>query len=286
MKKRVVLVSGMSGAGKSSAVSVLEDMGYHIIEQFPVQMLNELTDLIETSIDPRYEYIALSTSAKDFPEFINAFKTADVDLRILFLTAAKDELLLRYKATRRYHPLLITNVTNTLEEAIHVERQMLSQYKEHATVIIDTTFLSIAELKKKIDNNFNLKNSPTFTISFISFGYKHGVPMDADLVIDVRFLPNPYWDVNLRLFSGDDEVVYNFVMDSAETQEFIEKLNQFLSYLFTKYIQEGKYHCTVGIGCTGGQHRSVSIANYLFEKYSNEYKCFKDHRDKADYPHE
>ncbi len=281
MKKRVILVSGMSGAGKSSATSILEDMGYHCIDQFPVQMLSELVDMIEVSNDIRYQYVALSTSAKDFPEFIKAFSNSEVDLRVLFLTASVDELLCRYKATRRTHPLLISNVTNTLEEAIQVEKSMFVQYKEHATVMIDTTFLSTSELKKKIDEYFKLGSTPTFSISFISFGYKHGVPLDADLMIDVRFLPNPYWEVALRPYSGDDACVYDYVMDRPKTKEFIEKLEAFLDYSFEQHMREGKNHFTVAIGCTGGQHRSVSITNYLYRNYKKTYACFKEHRDKV-----
>ncbi len=286
MKKRVVLVSGMSGAGKSSASSVLEDMGYHCIDQFPVQMLGSFIGLVETSSDPRYQYIALSTSAIDFFEFIKAFNSANVDLRILFLSASNEVLLSRYKSTRRTHPLLISNVTNTLEEAIQIERQMFSQYKEYATLVVDTTHMGYNELKKKIENNFNLKSTPTFAISLISFGYKNGVPRDVDLMFDVRFLPNPYWDLALRPYSGDDENVYNFVMSSEETKAFLLHLESFLMYLLDKYVQEGKNHLTIGIGCTGGQHRSVSITNYLYQLYKDKYTCFKDHRDKVDYMHE
>ena len=178
-KKRVILVSGMSGAGKTSATSVLEDMGYHCIDQFPVQLLSLLVDLIESSTDPRYSYLALATSAKDFPEFLNAFEGEDMDVRVLFLDASNDVLLHRYKSTRRTHPLLISNVCNTLEEAISVERQMFQNYKDTAFLSVDTTFLKASELKQKIEKYFSLSSAPVFSISFISFGYKHGVPLDA-----------------------------------------------------------------------------------------------------------
>lgn len=281
MKNRVVLVSGMSGAGKTNATSVLEDMGYHCIDQFPVQLLSLLVDMIETSTDPRYQFLALSTSAKDFPEFIKAFGGADMDVRVLFLDASNEELLHRYKSTRRTHPLLISNVANTLEEAISNERQMFLNYKDNASLTIDTTFLKNNELKGKIEKYFNLKNQPVFSISFISFGYKHGVPLDADLMIDVRFLPNPYWEVELRPYSGDDACVYDYVMEKPQTQEFMKRLLEFLDYAFDQYVKEGKNHFTVAIGCTGGQHRSVTIANYLYKHYSAQYNCFKEHRDRV-----
>lgn len=281
-KKRVILVSGMSGAGKTSATSVLEDMGYHCIDQFPVQLLSLLVDLIENSIDPRYSYLALSTSAKDFPEFLKAFEGEDMDVRVLFLDASNEELLHRYKSTRRTHPLLISNVCNTLEEAISVERQMFQNYKDAAFLSIDTTFLTAAELKQKVEKYCSLSSVPVFSISFISFGYKHGVPLDADLMIDVRFLPNPFWEVELRPYSGDDPQVYHYVIDKPETQEFIKRLLEFLDYAFTEYVKEGKNHFTVAIGCTGGQHRSVAVTNYLYDHYKTQYNCYKEHRDKRD----
>lgn len=282
-KKRVILVSGMSGAGKTSATNILEDMGYHCIDQFPVQILNDLVDVIETTTDPRFDYTALATSAKDFPEFLRAFKGTEMDVRVLFLDASSDVLLHRYKSTRRTHPLLISNVVNTLEEAIAVEKSMFKNSKESSFVTIDTTFLDFKGLKSKIESYFKIGVTPSFSISFVSFGYKNGVPMDADIMLDVRFLPNPFWVPELRPYSGDDEPVYKYVMENEQTQEFVKRLTSFLDYAFSEYVKEGKNHFTVAIGCTGGQHRSVSITNYLFEHYRKQYNCYKDHRDKKDY---
>lgn len=280
MRKRVVLVSGMSGAGKSSATSIMEDMGYHCIDQFPVQILSQLVDVIESTNDPRFDYVALATSAEDFPAFLRAFNGADMDVRVLFLDASDDVLLHRYKSTRRTHPLLISNRVNTLDEAINEERKMFIASKDEVFVSIDTSFLDFKELKRKIEEYLAIKSSPSFSISFISFGYKHGVPMDADLMIDVRFLPNPYWEPTLRKFSGEDEKVYDYVMNHEQTQQFLEKVVNFLDYSFKEYYAEGKNHLTVAIGCTGGQHRSVAISNALFDKYQEEYHCFKEHRDR------
>ncbi len=280
MKKRVILVSGMSGAGKTSATSILEDMGYHCIDQFPIQILPALVDLIESTNDPRFDYLALATSATDFPNFLRAFKGLDLDVRILFLDAADDVLLQRYKSTRRTHPLLISNLVNTLEEAINEERRMFIASKGHFFVSVDTSFLEFKELKSKMEKYFAIKSIPSFSISFISFGYKHGVPMDADLMIDVRFLPNPYWETTLRKYSGEDQPVYDYVMNQDQTKKFMEKITCFLDYSFKEYYGEGKNHLTVAIGCTGGQHRSVAITNTLFDKYQKEYHCFKEHRDR------
>lgn len=277
--KRVVLVSGMSGAGKSTATRFLEDMGYHCIDNFPVQMVSLLVDMIEHSIDPRYSYIALSTSAQDFPEFLRGLKGEGIKVEVLFLDASDEVLLHRYKSTRRTHPLLQSNQANTLDEAIAVERQMFSQYKSDSFITLDTTFVSEHELRSRIEQYFSKSTIPPFSISFISFGYKYGVPMDADLMIDVRFLPNPYWVVELRPYTGNDQCVYDYVMQKPETQEFLKRLLAFTDYAFAEYVKEGKNHFTVAIGCTGGQHRSVSITNFLYNHYKRTYNSYVEHRD-------
>lgn len=280
-KKKVILISGMSGAGKTSATNILEDMGYHCIDQYPVQLLDLLVDLIASSNDIKFNHIALSTNILDFMDFVRVFKNSNFDLKILYLDASNEELLHRYKNTRRAHPLLLSNNANTLEDAIEMERELFNKNKEASFIKIDTSFLSFKELKNKIEKYFNVLSISPFSISFISFGYKHGVPLDADLMFDVRFLPNPYWELELRPYSGDDEAVYNYVIDKEETQTYLKKLTSFLNYSFKQYEKEGKSHFTVGIGCTGGQHRSVAICNYLFDYYKDKYKCYKDHRDKV-----
>ena len=281
--KHVVLVSGMSGAGKSTAMSILEDMGYHVIENFPIQLLSLLVDMIETSTDPRYSYIALSTSAADFPVFLRTLKGQGIEVRVMFLDAADSVLIHRYKQTRRIHPLLLSNTANTLEEAIAVERQMLSKTNNSSFVTIDTSFTSAHDIKQMIEQYFSKDAAPSFSISFVSFGYKYGVPMDADLMIDVRFLPNPYWEPKLRIFSGNDDNVYHYVMDKPETQEFLKRLLSFLDYSFAQYVKEGKNHFTVAIGCTGGQHRSVAITNFLYDHYKTTYHVYKSHRDEKEW---
>lgn len=277
--KRVILVTGMSGAGKSTATRVLEDMGYHVIDNYPVQLVSLLVDMIETSTDPRYSYIALSTSAQDFPEFLRGLKGQNISVSVMFLDAADSVLLHRYKSTRRTHPLLLSNTCNTLDEAIAVERQMFRKHINNSFYTIDTSFMSEKEFKKKIETMFSKSTVPVFSISFESFGYKYGVPMDADLMIDVRFLPNPFWDVTLRPYNGNDDSVYHYVMDKPETQEFLVRLSSFLDYAFEQYTNEGKNHFTVAIGCTGGQHRSVAITNWLYDHYKMKYNCYKQHRE-------
>ena len=281
--KRVILVSGMSGAGKSTATSILEDMGYHIIENFPVQLISLLDDIIENSIDPRYSYLALSTNANDFREFLRGIKGDAIDVRVLFLDASDTVLIRRYKSSRRNHPLLLSNSANTLEEAIAVERQILSQSLDASFVTVDTSYLTPKEVKRILEQYFSKSAVPTFSISFISFGYKFGVPLDADLMIDVRFLPNPFWEPQLRPYNGNDPEIYNYVMNSDQTQEFLKRLTAFLDYAFEEYVKEGKNHFTVAIGCTGGQHRSVTVANYLYNHYRNRYHSYISHRDEKEW---
>lgn len=281
--KNVVLISGMSGAGKSTAARILEDMGYHVIENYPVQLISILVDMIESTIDPRYSYVAISTNAQDFPEFLRGLKGQNLMVRVLFLDATDKSILLRYKSTRRIHPLLLSNQCNTLEEAIAVERHMFEQNTNNSSINIDTTFLSEKDMKEKLEKLFSRSSVPVFSISFVSFGYKYGVPMDADLMIDVRFLPNPFWEVSLRTYSGNDAPVYNYVMEKDETKEFIKRLLSFLDYAFAQYKKEGKNHFTVAIGCTGGQHRSVTITNFLYEHYKESYNCYKQHRDEKEW---
>ena len=238
--KKVILVSGMSGAGKTTATSVLEDMGYHIIENYPVQLISLLNDIIENSTDPRYSYLALSTNANDFREFLRGIKGQAIDVRVLFLDASDTVLIRRYKSSRRSHPLLLSNSANTLEEAIAVERQILSRSLDESFVTIDTSYLTVKEVKRILEQYFSKSAVPTFSISFMSFGYKFGVPLDADLMIDVRFLPNPFWVPELRPYCGNDPQVYEYVMEKEETREFLRRMISFLDYAFGSMSRKGK----------------------------------------------
>ncbi len=280
-EQNVVLVTGMSGAGKSTAMSILEDMGYHCIDQFPVQLVSSLGKIIKSDPDDRYENLALATSALDYLTFLTYFENMNVNVRVIFLDASDDKLLQRYKFTRRQHPFLLFKRANTLEEAISAEREMFDRMMERGSILhIDTTKLVPKELKELLESKFKLGKKPSFSISFVSFGYKHGIPMDCDLLFDVRFLPNPYYIETLRDLTGDDAPVYDYVMGFDDTKQFLEKLGNFLDYILPQYQKEGKHHLTVGIGCTGGQHRSVSICNWCHARYSKRYNCFKSHRDK------
>ena len=282
MNKRVILLSGMSGAGKSSVAAVLEDMGYLCIDNLPVELLDDFLDeCIDSNTNPRYNNVVLSVTANDFQSFIQTLNNSLCDVLVVFVDASNDTLLHRYKSTRRLHPFLLTNQASTLEEAISEERQLFKALVDVPQMIIDTTFLTPSALKKKVMETLSINSKPEFSISFISFGYKNGVPMDADILIDVRFLPNPYWEADLRKLSGDDQPVYDYVMEKDITKEYMKRLTSFLDYSFEQYIKEGKNHFTVGVGCTGGQHRSVAITNALYSIYSQKYNCYKSHRDKV-----
>lgn len=279
----IVLITGMSGAGKSTAMSVLEDMGYHCIDQFPVELIQDLGKLLRKESDVRYHNVALATNALDYTKFLMYFENIGINVRVLFLDASNEKLLLRYKFTRRQHPFLVKHMANTLEEAIESEREYFNAIKERASIHrIDTTYIPTSQLKTQIEKYLKLGDKPSFSISFVSFGYKNGVPLDSDLLFDVRFLPNPFYVEELKKLTGNDAPVYDYVMSFDQTKECIQKLESFLDYVLPQYEKEGKNHLTVGIGCTGGQHRSVTITNYLYEKYSKQWKCFKSHREMKD----
>ncbi|MFI3284818.1 MAG: RNase adapter RapZ, partial [Erysipelotrichaceae bacterium] len=282
---KAILVSGLSGAGKTSATSILEDMGYHCIDQYPSSLLESFVQYVEHTTDPRFQNIALTIPLSDLVDFQRAFKGTDIQVQTLYLEASDDTLLSRYKSTRRTHPYLLKNRANTLEESIVEEIKDLRAIKNEGSLTIDTTHLKYNELKTKIERAFAINKEVSFSISFISFGYKNGIPLDVDLMFDVRFLPNPYWEEELRAFSGDDACVYDYVMKSEEGIEFSHVLTNFLEYMFLKYVREGKNHLTVAIGCTGGQHRSVSITNYLYDYYQEQFTVYKEHRDRQDVYH-
>src|SRR5690554_6327 len=277
--RKIILVTGMSGAGKTSAMGILEDMGYHAIDQFPPQLLRELIHLAVDQQDPRFDNLAIATGASDLPDFVRRFRNIDADMRVLYLEADEKTLLSRYKSTRRTHPMLLSNKAKTLEEAIEIEKEMFEEYKEKAYLSINTSNLTEMDLRRKLTEGFRLSSSPVFSISFISFGFKNGILMDSDLLFDVRFLKNPFWVEELKHENGENPLVKDFVLDEPQTQEYIKLLENFLDYSFKEYVKEGKNHFTVAIGCTGGQHRSVVLVNWLYNRFSNEYQCYKRHRD-------
>ncbi len=280
MVEKIVLVTGMSGAGKSSAMNALEDMGYYCIDNFPKELLDDLESILKKD-EKKYQYIAFSVSAIDYQAFVDYFDNVNCPLQILFLDCSDEALLLRYRFTRRQHPMIANHRASTLEEAIEIERDFLDPLQENSqnTIHIDTTKLSTSALANRVMHRFKSAQKSVFTITFQSFGFKHGNPMDADMVIDVRFLPNPFYDPSLRDKTGNQKEVYDYVMEKEETKEFIGRLKNYCDFVFTEYEKQNKSHIIIAVGCTGGQHRSVSICNWLYSTYKDTYRCFKSHRD-------
>lgn len=277
-KIEVIIVTGMSGAGKTQAMAIFENMGYRCIDNYPVALLKEFGDLMRTST--KYSKVAMAVSLGDALLAVRVFSNMDwLDLTVVFLDCDDEVILSRYKQTRRSHPLMISNVTSSLTEAINFEREMADPISKLANIVIDTTLLKPTKLQDKLEIYFHKGNQNTFRVSFVSFGYKHGVPKDADLLLDVRFLPNPFYIEELRQKTGNDKAVYDYVMNKPETQEFVEKTIAYYDYLLKKYEEEGKMQIIVGIGCTGGQHRSVTLTNYFADYYSQFYQVYKWHRD-------
>lgn len=277
-KIELVLVTGLSGAGKTTAMGIFEDMEYSCIDNYPVSLLEQFGELLKTTDE--YNKIAMAVPINDSLNAIQILKNMDwINLQIVFLDCENNIILTRYKFTRRVHPLLISNKAHSLEEAIEFERAIAQPIALHAHFVIDTTHLKKPKLQERLETCFLKGAQDPFRISFVSFGYKHGIPRDADLLFDVRFLPNPYYIEELRPLTGNDQEVYDYVIEKEETQEFIEKMTGLFDYLFKQFEKEGKMHLVVGIGCTGGQHRSVSLANYFANHYAKKYQIHRLHRD-------
>jgi UPF0042 nucleotide-binding protein len=280
MQKNLILITGMSGAGKTSAMNALEDLGYLCIDNFPKELLPSLQSLLEKN-EERYAKLALSVSAQDYLEFVNFFEQPARPLQLVFIDASDEELLLRYRFTRRQHPLIVQGKAATLEEAIEIERDDFEHLKalRPDTFHIDSTKLSAVQLANSLRQYIQSDPLQEFAVTFQSFGFKNGVPMDADEIIDVRFLPNPFYEQSLRNKNGNDAEVYDYVMGYDETQQFLKVLDAYLDFVFDTYKAQHKNHMIVSIGCTGGQHRSVSGANYLTNRYKERYRVFCNHRD-------
>ena len=278
MKKKVILISGLSGAGKTSVSNILEDLGYLCIDQFPSKLIKPLLDLIENDESAKYERVGITVPLMDLEDYFDVLDNLHIDSKLILLDADQRVLLNRYKFTRRIHPLLVGNVADTLEEAIGIEKEVIAKYEEKFEVI-DTTNLGQSELRQIVESMISAESRDKFTISFESFGFKNGIASDADLVFDVRFLDNPFYFEELKHKTGNDKEVYDFVMSKERTKEYLKYLISYLDYSFKMYTREGKRHLTVAVGCTGGQHRSASLVNYLYDHYKEQYNCLKKHRD-------
>lgn len=282
MKKiNLLIVTGMSGAGKSVVLNSLEDVGYHCIDNFPPKLLPKLTDLIMGTSEHAVNLaIVIDLRSLDFDsidEMLHFLQdNHSVNVQVLYLDANDATLVKRYKETRRTHPL--SRDTNLLD-GINTERELLKPIIDISNFKIDTTGLAAKDLKQQIITKYGNVATDYFNVTFMSFGFKHGTPIDTDIMFDVRFLPNPFYIESMRPQTGLDESVYEYVMSFEETSTFLEKLIDLLQFLIPKYKAEGKSQVIIGIGCTGGQHRSVAIAQYLSHAFEKDYKTNATHRD-------
>lgn len=277
-----VIITGMSGAGKTVAIQSFEDLGFFCIDNLPPALLLTFLKLMkESGKDMNRLAVVMDMRGGDlFDSLIGALdemaKKDVVTPNILFLEADDETLVRRYKETRRSHPLAPAGLPL---DGIAKERLLLSELKGRAKFIYNTSALKPKELREKIQGEFSLKDSSTFTVNVMSFGFKHGLPIDADLVFDVRFLPNPYYIEELRPKTGLESEVSGYVLKWPETQTLIEKLTDLLTYMIPQYKREGKRQLVIAFGCTGGQHRSVTLTEYFANLFEKDYQTVITHRD-------
>ena len=266
-RMRFVIVTGMSGAGKSTALKMLEDMGYFCVDNLPIQLMPKFAEMLMLP-DAEISQAALGVDIRNgqaldgIEEQLSHMDDQGIQYEILFLDARDNVLVKRYKETRRQHPL---GGIGRVDIGIAKERERIAFLKMRATYILDTSKMLTRELKQELEKIFvEGKEFKNLYISVMSFGFKYGIPQDADLVFDVRFLPNPYYIEGLKEKTGNDREVQEYVLDNERAQTFVEKLEELMDFLLPNYILEGKNQLVIGIGCTGGKHRSVTLANVLY----------------------
>lgn len=281
---RFVIVTGLSGAGKTQATRSLEDLGYFCVDNLPPKLINKFAELCSQG-DGKIDKVALVIDIRggvffdDLFETLNYLKENEFKYEILFLDASNEVLIKRFKETRRSHPL---SPDGRVLNGIIQERSKLREIKDRADIIIDTSKYAIRDLREKMNEYYgeNIEKDKQLSITVLSFGFKYGIPVDSDLVFDVRFIPNPFYIPELKQYSGNDNSVKDYVLKQEETITFVEKLQDMLKYLIPNYIKEGKRQLIISIGCTGGRHRSVAIANEIYRKLNDDnYKAKIEHRD-------
>lgn len=283
---RFVVVTGMSGGGKRTALKLLEDAGYYCVDNLPVSLVEKFVELISMP-GSEIEKVALGLDVRADQNFSDATHTLrqlrerGFHFEILYMDSDNDALIKRYKETRRVHPLAIDG---RVEDGVNKEREVLAEIRRCADYVIDTSNLLVRELKEELDRIF-VKNEGynSLMVTVMSFGFKHGIPSDADLVFDVRFLPNPFYIDELKHKTGNDKEVRDYVMSFDESEIFLDKLSDMVEFLIPNYVKEGKYRLVIAIGCTGGKHRSVTLANCLYERMKDkgQYGIKLYHRDAA-----
>ena len=282
----ILIISGLSGAGKSKAASFLEDMGFYIVDNMPAAMILKFAEFCTVS-NGRYDRVALvydvrtANSFTEFFEVLDKLKAMDCQCRMLFLEASPETVIKRYKETRRRHPL--RDGADSLEEAVRQERALMQPVKDRADYVVDTSRLSTAQLRSELLRLFDTRGEKAgMTVNVTSFGFKYGLPMEADLVMDVRFMPHPYYIEAHRPKTGLDRDVYEYVFKFQQTKDFMKRLEDLLTFVLPLYAEEGKTSLTLAVGCTGGHHRSVAVTHALTEFIHQQgYPVTENHRDLA-----
>lgn len=279
---QLVIITGMSGAGKTVAVQSFEDLGYYCVDNLPPALIPKFLELMRDSKN-NIDKVALVMDLRGREFFDSLFETLDaldredwVSERILFLDAQDETLVTRYKETRRSHPLAVSDLPLT---GIQKERELLDELRGRAQVIIDTTDLQPRNLREKILTMYSEKSQDVFSVHFLSFGFKYGIPIDADLVFDVRFLPNPHYVPHMQPLTGQDQEVADYVFKWHDTKTFIHKITDLLHFMLPLYKKEGKSQLVVAIGCTGGQHRSVALVEHFQHEFEDTVFTHSRHRD-------
>lgn len=281
---KFVIITGLSGAGKSRAIDALEDIGFYCVDNMPPSLIPKFAELCYQS-EGKISRIAIVTDIRGGDFFVDLFseldymKSKNVEYKILFLDASDSVLITRYKETRRRHPL--TDMFNgSMEEAIKAERRLLMPARERADYVIDTSLLTAQQLKQKIMGIFSKDSSEGMLVDCTSFGFKYGIPAEADLVFDVRCLPNPFYLENLKYKTGLDQEVQDYVMQFGQSVKLLEKLSDLIDFLLPLYQEEGKSHLVIAVGCTGGKHRSVTFAERIYKHLSDKgLRTTVNHRD-------
>ncbi len=269
---RFVIVTGMSGSGKSTALKMLEDAGYYCVDNLPVSLMEKFMELLALP-NNEIEKVVLGLDVRaeafeDVAHILENLRVKGYQFEILFMNASNDTLIKRYKESRRLHPV---DPDGRIEDGVAKERMLLEDIRKQSDYIIDTSGLLTRELKAELDRIFVAgEEYNNLMVNVMSFGFKHGIPSDVDLVFDVRFLPNPYYVDELKMLTGNDKPVQDYVMQYPESDEFLDKLTDMLEFLIPHYVDEGKYRLVVAIGCTGGKHRSVTLANELYQRMKNQ----------------
>ena len=277
-----VIITGLSGSGKGTVLKVFEDMGYFCVDNLPLELVPKFAELCERA-RAQIKQAAIVIDIREgseltkFPKLYQTLKTRTLTVTLIYLQATKDSLIRRYSETRRPHPL---KLNQSIAEALKEEQHRLTPIKELADQIIDTTKFNVHELKRHVIDKFQTKKSPALLISLVSFGFKHGIPTESDLVFDARFLPNPNYVSNLKHRNGNDPEVVTYIESFKQTLDFLGYLENFLLFLIPKYITEGRSYLTIAIGCTGGQHRSVMLINRInYLLTSHNFNTKMTHRD-------